>query len=61
VPGNQQEDFMLNLLFPNENWPKNRSGTVLFQIENGDETIGRQSTAWIIAQLITLRGNGRLI
>jgi hypothetical protein len=39
VPGNQQEDFMLNLLFPNENWPKNRSGTVLFQIENVDEPL----------------------
>src|SRR5262249_4976106 len=39
VPGNHQEDFDLKLIFPKENWPEKRSGTVLFQIDNGNELL----------------------
>jgi len=39
VLGRQQEDFRLNLLFSKDNYPKNRSGVVLFQIGNNEEPL----------------------
>lgn len=34
-----QQDFRLNLLFSKDNYPKNRSGVMLFQINNDEELL----------------------
>jgi hypothetical protein len=39
VSGSHQEDFRLNLLFLKDNYPKNRSGVILFQIDNDNELL----------------------